>query len=85
MDYEYIINDNIEKNRLIKINDKIYLNVNQIEVLKKYQIPYETCSSFNELIFYIEEVLNECDLEMEDLENVSLTLSELDYYQNYHK
>jgi len=83
MNYEKIINSTISKNKLIKINEKIYLTKEQIEILKKYQIPYH-CNSLNELIFYIEEILQE-NPDFEDLENLSLSLAEIDYYSNYRK
>lgn len=83
MNYEKIINSTISKNKLIKINEKIYLTKEQIEILKKYQIPYH-CNFLNELIFYIEEILQE-NPDFEDLENLSLSLAEIDYYSNYRK
>lgn len=85
MDYQKIINDTVNQNKLVSIQNKFYLTVYQIEVLKKYQIPYETCNSINEIIFYIEDILNEDTNDYEDLENISQSLSETDYYQNYKK
>ena len=78
-----MIQETINQNKLIQLNEKIYLNYNQIEVLKKYRIPYENCTSINEIIFYIEELLEED--EYEDLENISKSLAEIDYYKNYKK
>ena len=85
MNYETIINNIAEKNKLIKVNEKITLTNYQIEVLEKYQIPYSTCNSINEIIFYIEDILNEDSNDCEDLENISTTLAEVDYYYNYKK
>ena len=85
MKYDALINETIKKNQLVKINNELYLSNYQIEVLKKYQIPFEGCQSINEIIFYIEEILNEDNNDLEDLENVSISLTEQDYYQNYKK
>lgn len=85
MNDKILFNNLLEENKLIKISDKIYLSAYQIKILKKYQIPYETCNSINEIIFYIEDILNEYGNDFEDLENISITLAEIDYYSNYNK
>lgn len=85
MDYEIMINDLVKEHELIKVNERITLTQYQKEVLEKYQIPYNTCNSMNEIIFYIEDILNEDCIDCEDLESVSTTLAEVDYYSNYKK
>lgn len=62
----------------------IYLSDNDIEVLKKYNIDYHNYSSVGSLIFDIEEILNE-EVELDDLEDLSKRLSELNYYNNTNK
>lgn len=62
----------------------IYLSDNQIEVLKRYDIDYSKYSSLSSLIFEIEEILNN-ETDIEDLEEVSQRLSELNYYNNTNK
>ena len=62
----------------------IYLSDNQVEVLKKYNIDYKKYRSLKSLIFEIEEILNE-EVDVDDLEEVSLKLSELNYYNNTNK
>ncbi len=83
MKIDKIIQETLNKNKLVKVNEKIYLTTYQIEILKKYQIPYESCNTINEIVYYMEELLE--DEEYEDLENVSLSLSEMDYYHYYKK
>ncbi len=85
MKYDDILNSFITDNKKVKIHDHLYLSNYQISVLKKYQIPYETCKSVNEIIYYIEDILNEETNHLEDLEQVSLSLGEIDYYENYRK
>lgn len=62
----------------------IYLSDNQIEVLKRYDIDYSKYSSLSSLIFEIEEILNN-ETDIEDLEEISQRLSELNYYNNTNK
>lgn len=85
MDYnldEIIEEINFEKNMHKKINNML-LTENQIEVLNRYNIDYNKCTSMSELLYYIDECLNETDAE--DLEKVSLEISEINYYMNTNK
>lgn len=84
MNYDELIKETLEKNTLVQINSNIYLTKAQIEVLKRYQIPFEQCITINEIIILIEELL-ESGYAEEDLENVSNSLAEFDYYANYKK
>lgn len=90
-----INNKEIDINELTKeiYNDKtmikmrgngIYLSDNQIEVLKKYNIDYTKYNSLNSLIFDIESILNE-ETDIDDLEDISRRLAELNYYNNTNK
>lgn len=72
------------KNTLKKINENVYLKLSQIEILDKYQIDYKSVSSMKELIFLIEDILEEC-FYPDDLENVSLEISEFNYYNYTNK
>lgn len=90
-----INNKEIDINELAKdiYNDKsmikmrgngIYLSDNQIEVLKRYNIDYNKYVSLSSLIFEIEEILNE-ETDIEDLEEVSQKLAEINYYNYTNK
>lgn len=90
-----INNKELDINELTKAvyNDKsmikmrgngIYLSDNQIEVLNRYNINYKKYNSLSSLIFEIEEILNE-EVDVDDLEDVSAKLSELNYYNNTEK
>ena len=74
---------NIESDYMKRRSNGLYLSDNQIEVLRKYDIHYEKYTNLNSLIFEIEEILNE--QELEDLEEVSSKLAELNYYNNTNK
>ena len=71
-----------KQNELEKINDKLYLTRNQIDILERYDIEYKS-KSIDELIFEIEEILNYED--SEELDKLSMDLSEFNYYHNTNK
>lgn len=56
----------------------------QMEVLDKYKIDYNSYSDIKELIYEIDEVLEECDYP-EDLDLVSYEINEFNYYNNTKK
>lgn len=62
----------------------ILLTNYEISVLNKYKINYKNCSSLKDVIFLIEKNLSEYD-ELEDLEEISQTIAERDYYVNTNK
>ena len=85
LDIEKLVKDVYEDKSFIKNRGNgIYLSNNQVEVLRKYNIDYEKYNSLNSLIFEIEEILNE-ETDLDDLEEISQKLSELNYYNNTNK
>lgn len=78
-----IVNETHNSLNLNKINDKLYLTNKEIEVLEKYDIEYHT--SIEELLFKLDEILNESNGEYPDLEDVSRSISEFNYYHNTNK
>lgn len=67
-----------------KVKEDIFLSENQCQILSSYGInPYE-CSSIKDLIFQIEEVLDD-NPDADELENVSKEISEFYYYSNTNK
>ena len=75
---------NFEDNKLIKINNNLYLTNNQINTLKRYNIDYETSSSLRDLMIKIEDILD-YEEEIEELEILLDNLSERNYYENTNK
>jgi len=61
------------------------LSNKEIRVLDEYNIDYLKCNSLKDVLFRIEEVLNDMDIVDEELDYVSSTIQERDYYQNSHK
>ena len=76
-----IVKETHEGLKLNKINDNLYLTNKEIEVLDRYNIDYHT--SIEELMFNLDEILNENDYE--DLEDVSNSIAEFNYYHNTNK
>ena len=63
----------------------ILLTNSEVVVLDKYRINYKDCSSLKELIYKVEAYLESEDYGLEDLENVSLSISERNYYYYTNK
>lgn len=82
---EIIKNINIEKSQLKDHGYGILLSDEEEEILKRYQINYKICTSTSQLIFMIEDYLNDSYEELDDLDNLSKRLSEYNYYQNTNK
>lgn len=78
---ENIYND---KNMLKMRGNGIYLSDNDIKILERYEINYNNYVSLGSLIFDIESILNESS-DVEELEEISKKLSELNYYNNTNK
>lgn len=83
MDIDKIVEDTHKNMSMNKINDKLYLSNNQIDVLNRYGIEYKS-KTIEELLFELDEILNE-NSEYEDLDKLSLELAEFNYYYNTKK
>jgi len=73
-----------EKSFLKKYNN-IYISEEQKNILDRYDIDVNKYSNVSELIYDIEELLNDSIGELDDLEWVSQTISEYNYYNNTNK
>ena len=90
MNQEYNIEDlvnhlDFQANHFQDLGNGIFLTNKEIELLKRYDIPYQKCKNLKEIIYSIEEVLDDMDIVDEELELVSSSISERDYYQNTNK
>lgn len=73
---------------LKKINDNLYLEDSETKVLDKYKINYQKMSDMKELIFTLDLLNNDSDLDDDDydeLEEVENSLNERNYYNNINK
>ncbi len=78
-----LLNDiDFNKNKLVKVNEKLYLTNYQIEVLNKYEIDFQNLN-LSSIIFLGEEILEEDDYD--DLDEVIRELAERNYYENTNK
>lgn len=72
-------------NDFIKIRkNDIYLSDSDIKVLEKYEINYLNYSNMKELLFDLEEILNNNYVD-NDLEELSIKLAEYNYYFRTNK
>ena len=67
-----------------EIKNGIYLSEYQCDVLERYGINPKECASINDIMFLIDEVLED-DADADDLDNVSREISEFNYYANTNK
>ena len=84
-DIDSFISNIINDNSYQDIGNGIMLTNREIEVLKRYDIDYKSSNNLKELIFTIEDILNDTDIVFEDLEEVQMSISERDYYENTNK
>lgn len=81
---EYVKSIDVQKSFLQKRENGVLLSDNEISILSKYGIDYRKYSNTNELLFEIEEYLND-NPDLDDLENLSNRLSEFMYYYETKK
>jgi hypothetical protein len=72
-------------NQLVKVGKELYLTNREIDVLKQFKIPYQNCNNLKEVLFEIEEVIQDMDIVDEELDLISSSIAERDYYQNTNK
>ena len=76
-------NINFNDNKLIQVNKNLYLTNNQIEILKRYDIGYETSNNIRDLMLKIENIIDYEDIE--ELELLLDKLAERQYYEETKK
>ena len=60
--------------------NKMYLSNNEIKTLEKYNVNYNNYDSLSSLIFELNEIEGD-----DDLEELAIELSEFNYYNNQNK
>ena len=73
-----------EANKLNNVGSLLLTN-KEIEILDRYSINYSNCKSLKEVLFEVEEILNDMDIVDEELDSISQSIAERDYYQNTNK
>lgn len=79
-----IAKKSIYDNKLNKISDNLYLSNRQIEILKRYEINYKKINDIKSLMYEVEIALEEVN-DADDLQALSIELSEFNYYHNTNK
>jgi hypothetical protein len=88
MDYDIdclVSNLDFHSNKLNTVGNNLMLTNKEIEILDRYKINYLKCNSLKEILFEVEEILNDMDIVDEELDQISQSISERDYYQNTNK
>ena len=67
-----------------KIKNDIFLSDYQVEVLLKYGIDPNKTASMSEILYLIDEILED-DSDADDLENIGAEIQEFNYYHNTNK
>lgn len=73
----------IEDNKFINVNG-LMLTKKEINILNKYNIDYQKCKSLKEVLYEFEKVIDFLG-DIEQLDSISETIAERDYYQNTNK
>lgn len=64
----------------IERKNKMYLSNNEIKTLEKYNVNYNNYDSLSSLIFDLNEIEGD-----DDIEQLAIELSEFNYYNNQNK
>ena len=80
---EKFVEETINENKLNKINN-IYLSNRQIQILNRYNIDYKNAVDISDLIFKVEEFINENYSydDISDLEVICFFFKYLDFISN---
>ena len=82
---KFISEIDFNANKYNYIGNGILLTNREIDILNKYKINYKKCNSLKEILFEVEDILNDMDIVDEELDYISSTIAERDYYQNTNK
>lgn len=87
MDKETIneINNTDFSKLLLKDYNGLLLTEEQVEVLNRYNIDLASIGSIQELLFVIEEIIEDDPDDTDDLEYISYVLAERSYYELTNK
>ena len=73
---------------LKKTKGNLLINDDDINTLKKYGIDVDKYQDINSLLYEIDNIINDSDIdkeEIEELDYIASTLQERNYYVNYKK
>lgn len=85
-DIEKIVGEmDFHSNEFQTVGKNLMLTNHEIEVLDRYKINYKKCNTLKEILYEIEEIIEDMDVLDEELDSISQTISERDYYQNTNK
>lgn len=68
---------------LTRQKNGLLLNKRQIDILDRFNVPWQNCTTFTSLVYEIDEILLEID--DEELEKLASELQEFSYYNEVNK
>ena len=80
-----VSNLDFSSNSFVNVGNGLMLTNREIDILKQYKIDYSRCKSLKEILYEIENIIQDMDIVDEELDYISSTISERDYYQNTNK
>ena len=82
------LNDILNKNKLTKNKKGVVLKDYYIDVLRKFDIDVDSCSSYEEILYFIDDIINNEELDEDDyelLDSISEEIAETNYYEYTNK
>lgn len=86
-DIEKLVSDiDFSSGKLVNCGNNLMLTNKEMEVLDRYNIDYKSCLNLKEILMKIEDLFYDEDVEsFDDLDAISSSIAERDYYQNTNK
>ena len=72
------------KNSFQTTPNNLMLTNYEIEILNRYGIDYQNCQTLKQVLSEVEEVILNMEITDEELEKISASIAERDYYENTH-
>ena len=86
---ENIINETLSKNKTIITKKGLMIKEEYVNTLKKYGIDVSLYSSYSDILFLINDFINNCedleDDEYDELDQIANEIGERQYYENTNK
>lgn len=79
------IENDFTANSFVNMPNGLMLTNREISVLRRNNINISKCFTLKQILYEIEEVISDSDYVDEELDYVSSSIAERDYYQNTNK
>lgn len=82
------LNSIVNNNKMVKSKQGLIIKDYYIDILRKFDINIDNCVTYDELLYFIDEILNTEDLDEDDydlLDSISNEIAEIKYYNYTNK